>query len=78
MRGKRALYGVVLLTLIVSCVFSFQDTRSTPIAEVEAVPSPRATTKRVVLEQRAIVEDLQRTADALEKDVDAIHEEFCP
>lgn len=82
MAGKR-LYGVALLTLFLACVFSFRDTNPSPLPVVAAAPSAKAKTRRavlrrVVLEQRAIVDELQRTADDLEKDVDVIHGEICP
>ena len=77
MKGKR-IYGAIFFALVLSCVFSFRETSPAPAPKAEIVPSARAETRRVVLEQRAIGDELQRTADSLEKDVDAIHNEICP
>ena len=77
MASKKRILVSILAFAVLFVVFKASDT-SPQVATAHSQVSPMWRTKKALAEQRALVKELQTSAQGLKKDADAMHEEICP
>lgn len=75
--SKRRYWIWVVLTVFATFLLSTKETMPTQAHHSPYNPS-LTHTRKALIDQRVLVEELRSSAEELEEDADAMHKEICP